>query len=243
MSQRFYKRIRAGFGPYTLLGFWVSGKKNYAHFGIEMPGLKKRNVHLTIGCKNDIIDCHVADYDYNKGTRIYPWRADPLPIKELEPLLEEVSEPLICDYAEDDEYEELDLSPWTRYVDDLDWEGRKVAKFDFLPIFQKAISGTLLTRRRIIDGFIDGNKPGMLMDQEYPVFVIPYEEGQMLKLDFGPDNPLFNKLPYMGGFEAYMEYVDSEGLMEEYFERNMPPVEEIEAAIMGIISKETENRD
>jgi hypothetical protein len=235
MTKRFNQRIRAGFGSYTFLGFYVTGKDKYSHFGIEMPGIT-RNVHLTIGLADNAIDCHISDY--NKGIRKEPWRADPLPLEELELILEDFKEPLISDYDEDDEYQEIDLSPWARIVDDLDYEGRKVAQFDLLPIFQKAMSGTLLTQRRIIDGFLDGGKPGLIFEEDIPVFVIPYEEGQMLKLDFRRDNILFNTLPYHLGFEIYMEYIEREGLLDELFKKNMPPVNEIEAAIMSAIAHE-----
>ncbi len=237
MTERFDQRVRVDFGPNTLLGFWASGKNNYVHLGIEMPGIKKRNVHLTLGRVNNNLDCHISDYNYIKGIRTEPWRSDPFSIDDLESIFEEFIDSLVCEYDEDEEYQEFDLPSYARFADDIDWEGRKVARFDMLPMFQGIASGTLSQKRRIFDGYLNGMNPGIIQQQGIPIFIIPFEENHMLKFDFKNSNPLFKEVPLFEGIEFLFEYLGKQGLLEKNFKRNMPSTEEIEAAILGVISR------
>jgi len=218
------------------MGLWMRGNENIASFGIRTKGIP-RNIHTTIFNDSGALYCEVSDYvDGTPESKEVVWLSDrPLILSDVEALFEDIFEEMTEDYDEDDEYEEMNI-PWARYADDLDFEDRRVADFDIIPLLEGIMREDLFKPRRIIDSYNEG-MPGIARTDESFKMLLPFTDAQLLSIEFSKNNPLFRELPFFEGIEKMFNHLGETGVLEEYYKLHPPDINKMQAAIMNVLSQ------
>lgn len=186
--------------------FWYSGNNTGGSYGVAWG---KRNVHLTVWFRDEVMNCHITDGDRKVWEKA-------MTLAELRIVFERMQKKCIGRWRQNERMIILDperLNVLKEYSmvnaneHDVDLGGYIR---DILPAFLK--SGGAATR--IGDAMAGSPIFGLQYRRFKWFFVIATPTGEVLRWPVDPAKGPLRKVPTVQGFCRYMKYIDKEGFFD-----------------------------
>lgn len=232
MSKRTKDEMNLTIRGVPFFGFWWSGKENIVSFGMK-TGLS-RNVHLTILLHDNILNAHITDT-----------AKDPKKVWEMEMSLDELKQiamksmtSFIKRYywyqkyyqSRPDILETLGISP------ELGQQPRK--NHDMVNYIKVFNNEDPFIKKRIRKGVREGFRPGLIFKGDDTYFICPLDKKNIFIVNAEIKKTPLWKIPTTQGFFRFIDYLDEEGILEDFFRLNEEKMNQMKVTLLGVLAEE-----
>jgi hypothetical protein len=232
MSDRFRSDINYLFNGVPYIFVWTSGNKTGLSMGVKTD--LTRNVHLTIYFRENILNTHITDDDGTNKRKVWEKKMSVDEIKEIGiGLMDE----LLSEYSKEQEYFQLSSILTNKITTNQFSFERKMNNYDITNFIDEFLEDNSLVQKKIIDGFKEGHKPGLLIEDEDTFLVIPFDDSKIFKMNTDIRKTPFFQFPTVEGLCEYFDYLDREGIIEKSKRYDQKHWERMQAAMIGFLNE------